>query len=42
MQIALSSPMLNGKGKKGFVPDFDWIFKEENFVRILEGSFTYK
>ena len=42
MQIALSSPMLNGKGKKGFVPDFDWIFKEENFVRILEGSFNYK
>jgi hypothetical protein len=42
MQIALSSPMLNGKGKKGFVPDFDWISKEENFVRILEGSFTYK
>jgi hypothetical protein len=42
MQIALSSPMLNGKGKKGFVPDFDWIFKEENFIRILEGSFSYK
>lgn len=39
---ACSSPVLNGRGKKSFIPDFDWIFDEKNFVRILEGVFNDK
>ena len=42
MFLATGSPKLNGKGKKGFIPDFDWIFEEANFVRILEGNFNNK
>ena len=42
MWLATGSPKLNGKGKKGFIPDFDWIFDEKNFVRILEGNFNNK
>lgn len=42
MWLATGSPKLNGKGKKGFIPDFDWIFDEANFVRILEGNFNNK
>lgn len=40
MKRAAASPKLNGKGRKGFIPDFDWIFEEKNFVRILEGNFN--
>lgn len=41
MNMATASPMLNGRGGKGsFIPDFDWIFEEKNFVRILEGNFN--
>lgn len=41
---ATASPQLNGRGKNSFVniPSFDWIFKPENFVRILEGCFDAK
>lgn len=42
MFLATGSQKLNGKGKKGFIPDFDWIFEEANFVRILEGNFNNK
>ena len=42
MRAAASSPQLNGRGKKGFVPGFDWIMREENFVRVLEGEFNAK
>ena len=38
--MATSSAQLNGRTKKSFIPDFDWIFSEENFVRILEGNFN--
>jgi hypothetical protein len=36
---AAVSPFLNGEGKKRFVATFDWIFKPENFLKILEGNF---
>ena len=36
---AAVSPFLNGEGKKHFVATFDWIFKPENFLKILEGNF---
>jgi hypothetical protein len=36
---AAISPFLNGEGKKRFVATFDWIFKPENFLKILEGNF---
>ena len=39
---ATSSSKLNGRDKKSFIPDFDWIFKEDNFIRILEGSYNNK
>ena len=42
MNVATASPKLNGRTKKGFIPDFDWIFDEKNFVRILEGNFNNK
>ena len=38
--MAAGSPKLNGRTKKSFIPDFDWIFTERNFVRILEGNFN--
>ena len=39
---ACSSSALNGRGKKSFIPDFDWLFDEKNFIRILEGAFSNK
>ena len=36
---AAVSPFLNGEGKKHFVATFDWIFKPENFLKILEGNY---
>ena len=36
---AAVSPFLNGEGKKRFVATFDWIFKPENFLKILEGNY---
>ncbi len=40
VRMATGSPQLNGRTKKSFVPDFDWLFEEKNFVRILEGNFN--
>ena len=40
VRMAAGSPQLNGRTKKSFVPDFDWLFEEKNFVRILEGNFN--
>ena len=42
LRNAVSSAMLNGRVKKGFVPGFDWLMEERNFVRVLEGEFNYK
>jgi hypothetical protein len=39
---AASSPRLNGRGDKSFIPDFTWIFTEDNFLKILEGNYRPK
>ena len=36
---AAVSPFLNGEGKKRFVATFDWIFRPDNFLKILEGNY---
>ena len=36
---AARSNFLNGGGAKGFVADFTWILRPENFLKILEGKF---
>lgn len=36
---AASSDFLNGKNNRGFRATFDWIFKPNNFPKILEGNF---
>lgn len=40
--MAAASQKLNGKGSGSIIPDFDWIFYEKNFIRILEGSYNNK
>ncbi|MBR4388263.1 MAG: DUF4373 domain-containing protein [Prevotella sp.] len=42
MRAAAASPQLNGRTKKSFIPGFDWLMREENFVRVLEGEFNAK
>lgn len=39
---ATMSPRLNGRGEKSFIPDFTWIFSEDNFLKILEGNYRLK
>lgn len=34
-----NSNFLNGGGSTGWTADFNWIFKEKNFVKILEGNY---
>lgn len=36
---AASSPFLNGGGNHVFVADFDWIFRPNNFPKVLEGNY---
>ena len=36
---AARSPFLNGGGNKVFVADFDWIFRPNNFPKVLEGNY---
>ena len=36
---AANSNFLNGKGKNGWVANFDWVMDSKNFVRILEGNY---
>ncbi len=37
-----NSSFLNGSGSTGWTADFDWIFKEKNFIKILEGNYVDK
>lgn len=37
--LASQSDFLNGRTKRQFLASFDWIMKEDNFYRILEGIF---
>ena len=36
---AAASKFLNGGGKNGFIADFDWIFRPNNFPKIYEGNY---
>lgn len=36
---AARSSFLNGGGSRGFIADATWLFRPNNFVRVLEGSF---
>lgn len=35
----LASPFLLGDNDRGWRADFDWIFKQQNFTKILEGNY---
>ncbi len=37
---ASRSSFLNGGGNQGFVADFDWMFRPNNFPKILEGQYN--
>ena len=39
IQNAADSKFLNGENNKGWVANFDWIFKSANFIKILEGNY---
>jgi hypothetical protein len=32
-------PFLLGENKRGWVADFDWLMKQEKFLKVIEGSF---
>ena len=36
---ASESSFLNGGGSKGFIADFDWVFRPNNFPKVLEGNY---
>ena len=36
---AAASDFLNGKNDSGWVADFDWIIKPNNFIKVLEGNY---
>ena len=37
---AADSIFLNGGGNKNFLADFDWMFRPNNFPKVLEGNYT--
>ena len=43
MQVILNaskSSFLNGGGSQGFKADFDWLFRPNNFPKVLEGNYN--
>lgn len=36
---AAESDFLNGKNDRGWVADFDWMIKPNNFIKVLEGNY---
>jgi predicted transcriptional regulator len=40
--LASQSDFLNGGGGKGFVANFEWIMRPNNFPKILDGNFNNK
>ena len=36
---AAVSDFLNGKNNMGFIANFDWIFKPNNFIKVLDGNY---
>lgn len=41
-RLVLQSPFLNGDNDRGWKANFDWIFKQENFTKIMEGNYNGK
>lgn len=39
LQKASKSNFLAGQSQRGFIADFDWLFKPENFAKTLEGKY---
>jgi hypothetical protein len=39
---AAASSFLNGKNNRGFVASFDWVFRPNNFPKVLEGNYDDK
>ena len=39
---ATKSDFLKGDGNKGFVAKFDWMIRQSNFQKILEGNYDNK
>ena len=37
---AANSSFLNGRGNHGFVANFDWLIRPNNFVKVLEGNYA--
>ena len=37
---AVESTFLNGGGSRGFIADFDWVMRPNNFPKVLEGSYS--
>lgn len=37
---ASQSAFLNGSGSRGFVADFEWIMRPNNFIKVLEGKYN--
>ena len=37
---ATESSFLNGDNNRGFVASFDWIFRPNNFPKVLEGNYA--
>lgn len=38
---AAKSPFLNGASEKPFIASFDWIFRPNNFPKVLEGNYNH-
>lgn len=38
---AAVSPFLNGENERSWVADFNWLFKPNNFVKVLEGNYNH-
>lgn len=41
-RLVSQSAFLTGGNERGWKADFDWIFKQENFTKILEGNYNGK
>ena len=39
IQKAATSDFLNGKNNRGWTADFDWLFRPNNFPKVLEGNY---
>ena len=37
---AAKSDFLNGRNDRGWIADFDWLMRPNNFVKVLEGNYN--